>query len=125
MKYKNPANDHTEEILDSDRRWVLLIGPIYWASKGVWTHAVMHLVLSAIVFCTGFYIGITIGFGISSQTLLLYYSGLVAVFAMGLALIISFTFYFMLGCIYMRLMHSILEKHYGRMGWIKVQKDSN
>ena len=40
--FVNPANGHTERI-DGAWLWVLLFGCIYFAFKGVWTHAVVSL----------------------------------------------------------------------------------
>lgn len=45
--FVNSANGHVERI-DSVWIWVLLLGCIYFAAKGVWTHAVAGL-LAAIV----------------------------------------------------------------------------
>ena len=46
MIYKNPANDYHEEIYGKwSWLWVLLLGPIYWAIKGVWTHFVAYFLL--------------------------------------------------------------------------------
>ena len=46
MKFKNPANDHTEEVLSSlYGLWVFLWAPIYYAVKGIWTHAVVSFLL--------------------------------------------------------------------------------
>lgn len=45
--FRNPANGHTEDI-GGCWAWVLLLGCIYFAAKGVWTHAVAAL-LAAIV----------------------------------------------------------------------------
>ena len=49
MKFENAENNHVEEV--SGRLswlWVLLFGPIYWVIKGIWRHAVAHLVLAII-----------------------------------------------------------------------------
>lgn len=45
--FRNPVNGHTEDI-GGCWAWVLLLGCIYFAAKGVWTHAVAAL-LAAIV----------------------------------------------------------------------------
>jgi hypothetical protein len=47
MAFRNPANGHVERI-DGVWAWVLLLGCIYFAAKGVWTHAVAAL-LAAVV----------------------------------------------------------------------------
>jgi|GEM_PF-5969466 len=36
--FRNPANGHVETI-DAAWAWVLVLGCIYFAAKGVWTHA--------------------------------------------------------------------------------------
>ena len=49
MKFQNPANEHIEEVSGPfSWFWVFLFGPLYWAVKGIWTHAVAHLVLAII-----------------------------------------------------------------------------
>jgi len=51
MKFKNPENGYVEDIYGKlSWLWVLLIGSIYWAVKGVWRHAVVHLILAAVTF---------------------------------------------------------------------------
>ena len=45
--FRNPANGHIERI-DGAWAWVLLFGCIYFAAKGVWTHAVAGLLLAII-----------------------------------------------------------------------------
>ena len=49
MKFKNPMNDF-EETVSSGLSWLwcFLFGPIYWAVKGIWRHAVVHLALAII-----------------------------------------------------------------------------
>jgi hypothetical protein len=42
MKFRNPSNDHVEEI-DSPLLWTLLLGPFYLAYKGAWPWAVLCL----------------------------------------------------------------------------------
>lgn len=49
MKFKNPTNGYVEEV-SSPGLWVLLFGFIYFAVKGVWTHAVAGLVLACFTF---------------------------------------------------------------------------
>jgi hypothetical protein len=46
MKFKNPNNGYVEEISDWVWLWVLLFGCIYFAVKGVWTHAAVGLILA-------------------------------------------------------------------------------
>lgn len=49
MKFKNPKNNYTEKVSGIfSWLWVLLFGPIYWAVKGVWRHAVVHLILAIV-----------------------------------------------------------------------------
>ena len=49
MKFKNPMNDYEETVSSSlSWLWCFLFGPIYWAVKGIWRHAVVHLVLAMI-----------------------------------------------------------------------------
>ena len=51
MKFKNKLNNYVETVSGPfSWLWVLLIGPIYWALKGIWRHAVVHLVLALISF---------------------------------------------------------------------------
>ncbi len=40
--FMNPANGHVEQI-NNAWAWVLIFGCIYFAAKGVWTHAVAAL----------------------------------------------------------------------------------
>ena len=50
MLFKNPLNDYMEYSASSlSWLWLLLLGPLYWVVRGVWPHAVAHLVL---IFCT-------------------------------------------------------------------------
>ena len=47
--FKNPQNDYTEESATPlSWLWVFLFGPLYWIVRGVWTHAIAHLVLALI-----------------------------------------------------------------------------
>jgi uncharacterized membrane protein len=49
MQFKNPQNDHVETVTSGlSWLWVLLWTPIYYAVKGIWTHAVASLVLGII-----------------------------------------------------------------------------
>jgi len=51
MKFKNPENGYVKEIYGNlSWLWVLLIGPIYWAVKGVWRHAVVLFIFAAVTF---------------------------------------------------------------------------
>ena len=51
MQFTNPTNNHTETVYGPiSWLWVLLFGPIYWAVKGIWTHAVVHLALALLTF---------------------------------------------------------------------------
>ena len=51
MKYKNPANDYTEEISGPlSWLWCLLFGPLYWVVKGVWRHAIAQFILNCATF---------------------------------------------------------------------------
>ena len=45
MKFKNPLNGYVEEV-SSVWLWVLLFGTIYFAVKGVWTHALVSFVFA-------------------------------------------------------------------------------
>ena len=45
MRFKNPANGYIEEV-NYAPLWCLLFGSIYFAVKGVWTHAVVSLLLA-------------------------------------------------------------------------------
>lgn len=50
MRFENPANGYVEEVTNAPL-WCLLFGCIYFAVKGVWTHAIVGALL-AIVTCT-------------------------------------------------------------------------
>ena len=51
MEFINPDNGYTETAGGGlSWLWVFLFGPIYWAVKGVWRHAVVHLALALITF---------------------------------------------------------------------------
>ena len=45
MKFRNPTNGYVEDV-QSPGLWTLLCGFLYFASRGVWTHAVAGLVLA-------------------------------------------------------------------------------
>jgi hypothetical protein len=44
--FKNPINDHEEEVSGWSILWAFLFGFFYFLYKGVWTHAIINLVLS-------------------------------------------------------------------------------
>ncbi len=46
MRFKNNANNYVEEISDMAWLWCLLFAPIYFAIKGVWSHAIISVVLA-------------------------------------------------------------------------------
>lgn len=48
MKFQNPSNGYVEEVSSVAWLWVLLFGVIYFAVKGVWTHAFAGLFLAII-----------------------------------------------------------------------------
>ena len=48
MKFKNPSNGYVEEVSAVAWLWVLLFGTIYFAVKGVWTHALVSLILAVL-----------------------------------------------------------------------------
>ena len=51
MHFKNPNNNYTEKVSDSQSWfWVLLAGPVYWSIKGIWRHVVASLLLIFITF---------------------------------------------------------------------------
>ena len=45
MNFENPTNGYRESV-SSPWLWVLLFGTFYFAVKGVWTHAIVSLVLA-------------------------------------------------------------------------------
>ena len=49
-KFKNPSNDYIEEASSLAWLWALLFGPLYFAIKGVWPHALGSLVLAIVTF---------------------------------------------------------------------------
>ena len=53
-RFKHPLNGYIEEISSVAWLWVLLFGPLYWAVKGVWSHAIIQLVLY--FFVIGFFV---------------------------------------------------------------------
>jgi hypothetical protein len=48
MKFRNPNNGYEEEVSNLVWLWCLLFGFIYFAIKGVWTHAIVGLVLAMV-----------------------------------------------------------------------------
>ena len=45
MYFQNPANGYIERV-NLPFLWTLLFGPIYFAVRGVWTHAVVSFFLA-------------------------------------------------------------------------------
>lgn len=45
MKFRNPSNNHVEEV-SSPGLWVFLFGCFYFMLKGVWGHAFLSFVLA-------------------------------------------------------------------------------
>ena len=43
--FKNPTNGHTESVGPA-WLWALLFGAFYFAYKGMWTHAIIGLILA-------------------------------------------------------------------------------
>lgn len=50
VRFRNPMNGHTEEVPRNVWVYVLLFGGIYFAIKGVWTHAVASFVAAFFTF---------------------------------------------------------------------------
>ncbi len=46
MRFRNPSNGYVEKVSGFAWFWVLLFGCIYFAVKGVWTHAVAGFILA-------------------------------------------------------------------------------
>lgn len=64
MKFKNPQNDYVEEVTSSMHwLWAFLWTPIYYAVKGIWTHAIASFVLNWVVGGATIFVG-TIIFGV-------------------------------------------------------------
>ncbi len=58
MKFTNPANGHEETVLGSLHwLWCFLWTPIYYAVKGIWSHAIISFVLAWLI-------GGTLGWGL-------------------------------------------------------------
>ena len=49
MRFKIPANNY-EETITVPFLWAFLFGFVYFAIKGVWIHAIVHLVLVIVAF---------------------------------------------------------------------------
>lgn len=49
MKFRNPANGYVEEVRWAGF-WTFMFGFLYFAVRGVWTHAVTSLVLAGLTF---------------------------------------------------------------------------
>lgn len=47
MTFMNPANGYREEA-DTAWLWTLLFGSLYFAVKGIWSHAVVSLILAVV-----------------------------------------------------------------------------
>jgi len=45
-KFRNPQNDHIEDISSLAWLWTLLFGALYLAVKGVWSHFVVGIFLA-------------------------------------------------------------------------------
>lgn len=45
MRFQNPANGYEEEFRHPGL-WCLLFGPLYFAVRGVWTHAIVSALLA-------------------------------------------------------------------------------
>jgi len=50
VKFKNPSNDYIEEVPTLAWLWVLLFGAIYFAIRGIWTHAVAGIILAIVTY---------------------------------------------------------------------------
>ena len=51
MKFKNLKTNQIEIVASSfGWFWVLNFGPLYWASKKMWKHAIINLILFIITF---------------------------------------------------------------------------
>jgi len=49
IRFRNPANGY-EEAVGTPWIWCLLFGCVYFAAKGIWTHAVAALLLALLTF---------------------------------------------------------------------------
>jgi hypothetical protein len=50
MKFRNPSNGYEEEVSSLTWLWCLLFGCFYFLVKGVWTHAIVGLILAMVTF---------------------------------------------------------------------------
>src|SRR5690349_7130969 len=46
-RFRNPSNGYEEKVGEA-WLWSLLLGPIYFAAKGIWFHAVLSLLLAIV-----------------------------------------------------------------------------
>ena len=44
-RFRNPANGYEEKVGEA-WLWCLLLGPVYFAAKGIWFHAAASLLLA-------------------------------------------------------------------------------
>jgi uncharacterized membrane protein len=49
MHFQNPANLYVERV-SLPGLWSFLFGPLYFAAKGVWTHAIVSVLLALATF---------------------------------------------------------------------------
>ena len=50
MQFRNPQNDHVETVTTGlSWLWCFAWTPIYYAVKGIWTHAIASLVLAIVI----------------------------------------------------------------------------
>jgi len=50
MQFRNPSNDHVETVTSwLSWLWVFLWTPIYYAVKGIWTHAIVSFLLFVVI----------------------------------------------------------------------------
>ncbi len=47
MQFQNPNNDYTESV-QLPFLWCLMFGTLYFLVKGVWSHAIISLVLAVV-----------------------------------------------------------------------------
>jgi len=50
LRFRNPSNGYTEKVSGFAWLWTLLFGGFYFAVKGVWTHAIVGLLIVAPTF---------------------------------------------------------------------------
>ena len=57
MRFRNPANGQIDDFGDTVWPQVLVLGPIYFASKGMWSHAILAGVMAFMsAFLTWFFV---------------------------------------------------------------------